>query len=151
MPQISQFPLAKEVEERMFEVFWKTLADLKKPSQAKKFFADLLTPTEKVMLAKRLGIAILLLKGYDYRSIVHVLKVSPVTIGRVKFWLTTAGEGYKRAIEKILKEEKQQEFWDNLEEKLTELFPPRYGTNWKGRRKEQFERLKLRRRKRSIL
>lgn len=151
MAQVSKYPLPKEVEERMFDVFWQTIANLTTKQSVKKFLYDLLSPTEKTMLAKRLGIAILLLKGYDYRSISEILKVSTATIMLINNWLKTEGDGYKTAIKKILKKEKQEEFWDNLEEKLMEIFPPRYGTQWKGKRKDYYERLKLRRRSRSIL
>ena len=151
MAQVSKYPLSKDIEERMFDVFWQTIAGLKTKQSVKKFLHDLLSPTEKTMLAKRLGIAILLLKGYDYRSISHALKVSTATIMLINNWLKTGGEGYKMVIKKLLKQEKQAEFWDNLEEKLSQVFPPRYGTDWKKARQGEWKGRIERRRKRSIL
>jgi len=120
MTQVSKYPLNKEVEERIFEVFWQTIADLKTPWSVKKFFHDLLYPTEKVMLAKRLAIAILITKGYDYRSICQILKVTLPTVWTVNIWLKQGGEGYKMAIEKILKQEKSEEFWQKISDFVKE-------------------------------
>ena len=48
------------VEERMFEVFEKTFLGLKSAESARLLLGDLLTRTEKIMIAKRLAIAVLL-------------------------------------------------------------------------------------------
>lgn len=83
MPQVSKYLLEKQVKNRVFEVFWKTIAGLNTTPQVKEFFDELLTPTEKIMLAKRLAISILLYKKYSYEDIVDILKVSPSTIGNI--------------------------------------------------------------------
>ena len=151
MTKVSKYLLKEEVKNRMYEVFWKTIADLNTPSQVESFFKELLTPTEQVMLAKRLAIAILLTKKYSYESVVDILKVSPSTIGEISLWLKKEGKAFRVAITKILKQEKQDEFWDNLEQFLSALIPPSKGTNWKQVRCEQWKRLRERRWKRSLL
>lgn len=135
----------------MFKVFWKTIADLKDTNQVQQFFQELLTPAEEIMLAKRLAIAILLTKKYSYEEIVDILKVSPVTIGNISRWLKTKGKAFQKAINKILKQEKQEEFWDNMEEFFSDIIPPRPGSDWKRARSEQFHRLRERRYRRSLL
>lgn len=150
MAQVSKYPLSKESEERIFEVFWQTIADLKTKETVKKFLEDLLSSTEKTMLAKRLAIAILLTKGHDYRSISKTLKVSTATIMLINTWLKQGGQGYKMVIQKLLKREKSEEFWDNLEETVSKILPPTYGTNWSKKRKEQYQSLRSSRRNRSI-
>ena len=50
------------------------------------------------MLAKRLQIAELLLKGNKYDYIRDQLKVGFSTIGRIATWLSLSGEGFKIAI-----------------------------------------------------
>ena len=151
MTKISKYLVNKEVEKRMFEVFWQTIADLKDPMSVEAFFQELLTPTEKVMLAKRLAISILLTKKYSYEQIVDVLKVSQATIGSIARWLKTEGVAFQKAINIILKKEKQEEFWDNLEQFLSELIPPSRGTDWREARREQYEKLRQRRYHRSHL
>jgi len=122
MPQVSKYPLGEDLEERVFEVFWKTIAELDDEDEVKKFFLDLLTPTEQIMLAKRLAIAILLPKDWNYRSISQSIKVSAATIGSVANWLKRGGEGYKMAIDRILKEERWQEIFEKFEDKLKDFF-----------------------------
>lgn len=115
MAQVSKYPMNKGVKERLFELFWKTIASFKTSQEAEGFFRDLLTPTEQTVLTKRLGIAILLLKKYSYPEIVDTLKVSPTTINKIQIWLKTGGEGYKKAVEKIIKGEKLEDFKDDIE------------------------------------
>lgn len=151
MPQVSKYPVSKEVQERMFEIFWETIAGLENAQKASEFFHDLLTPTEKIMLAKRLAIALLLIKGYDYRSIVNTLKVSPTTIGSVRLWFQTAGSGYRKAIEKIIKSEKQEEFFEKIEEVISKFIPPPPGTDWVKERREEHASRRARRQRRTTL
>ncbi len=151
MTKVSKYLMKKAVEDRMFEVFWKTIADLRTSYEVEAFLKELLTPVEQIMLAKRLAISILLVKKYSYEEIVDILKVSPVTIGNVARWLKTEGQAFKKAIDKIIKQENQEEFWDNLEQFLSEIITPGKGTNWKIVRQEQYEKLRARRARRAHL
>lgn len=127
MAQVSRIPLKKALEERVFEVFYQSVAEAKSVNDVKLLLGDLLTPTEKVMLAKRLSIAILLIKEYDYRSIREILKVSPVTIGKVANWLKFKGEGYRRVANKLLKEDAWVAFFDEIQDLFHALRrPPSY-------------------------
>ena len=83
MAQVSKHWVPKEIQERILSVFVKTLANLKTERQVSLFVEDLLTSTEKVMLAKRVAIAFLLSKEYSYRQISLMLNVSMSTIGWV--------------------------------------------------------------------
>jgi len=130
MAQVSRYPLKKEVEEKIFEILLKTIADLKKPEEVNEFLEDFLSPVEKIMLAKRLAIAILLAKGYDYRGIREVLKVTPGTVAEVNLKLKYGGKGYKRVVEKFLREEKIEKLFEKIDEALSQTFPPK-GKNWK--------------------
>jgi len=114
MPQVSKKYVAKDIEKRIFEVFEKTLTDLKDKDEVKNFIADIFTPTEKIMFSKRLAIAVLLAKGYDYREIGGVLKVSSTTINSILKQQSINGQGYKKAVEKILRNEALQEIFMDL-------------------------------------
>ena len=151
MTKDSKYLLKDEVEKRMFEVFSRTIADLNNPLQVEDFFKELLTPSEQIMLAKRLAISILLIKKYTYEDIVDILKVSPVSIGIIARWLVNEGKAFQKAIGRILKQEKQEEFWDNLEQFLSDLIPPNKGTDWKRVRAEQYQKLREHRHRRSLL
>lgn len=120
MTQVSKYPLSKALEEQMFNLFFRSLADLRLPSDIKEFLDDLLSPTEKTMLAKRLAIAMLLVRNYDHRTIKQTLKVSLTTISKVRFWLKNQGKGYRMVIDKFLKEEKWDEFWQKMTDFIKE-------------------------------
>lgn len=105
MSQVSKYPLSKNIADRIFEIFLTTFVRIKNKEESDQFISDLLTPTEKIMLAKRLAIAFLLEKGHDYRTIQRIIKVSSGTITSVNISRHHGSEGYKRVIEKILKEE----------------------------------------------
>ncbi len=120
MTQVSKYPLPQALEEQMFNLFFKALADLRFPSDIKDFLNDLLSPTEKTMLAKRLAIALLLTKDYDHRTIKQILKVSLTTVSKVHFWLKNEGKGYHKVFDKFLQEERRNEFWQNLADFIKE-------------------------------
>jgi len=136
MPQVSKYPLAQAVYKRIFEILFETIADIKNPKEVEEFFADFLSPTERIMLAKRLSIAVLLTKGYSYAEVRKILRVSQTTVADINVFLKYAGQGYKKVVEKILRKEKQEEFWQKIDDVLSETIPP-YGRNWYYWRKER--------------
>lgn len=140
MSQVSRRWISKEVEDRIFDIFWESLASCSTKQTVATFLEDLLTPTEKIVLAKRVSIALLLLKGYDYKSINNLLKVSDPTIWIVKLWLKTKGKGYHLILEKIIKSEQMEKFWRDLENKVQNILPPRPGSNWSEIRYKQMEK-----------
>ena len=135
MTQVSKYPVHKDVEKRMFEVFQKSIASLKNPTDVEDFFDEFLSPVEKIMLAKRLSIAILLTKGYRYPTIASILRVTPSTIANVSMNLQYKGVGYKRVVEIILHDEKINAFWQQVEDLLASI-PKSKGSNWKYHRQE---------------
>lgn len=56
------------------------------------FFQAFLTPVEKEVLAKRLKVAILILKGSDYKKIEEKLNTSAVTISKIRQALFSSPE-----------------------------------------------------------
>jgi len=101
MPQVSKNQVSKETEKKIRRAFARALVGLKSEGEAERYIFDLLTPTEQIMLAKRLAIAAMLIEGLSYRQIAEKIKVSTATIGRVNLWLRTAGDGYRLAIKKM--------------------------------------------------
>jgi TrpR-related protein YerC/YecD len=139
MAQVSKRLLQKEVENRILDLFWESLASLPNNSKVSLFLEDLLSPTEKLMLSKRLAIAFMLIKGYDYTTINERLKVSNPTIWAVKNSLRYKGKGYNSVIKHIMSKEKWEKFWLDLDIFFDHILPPRPGTNWKEVRRKQWE------------
>jgi len=106
MAQVSRYPLSPKVYERIFEILFESILKIKNKKEAEDFLGEFLSPTEKIMLAKRISIAVLLAKDYDYRAIIKTLHVSFPTIAGVSSSVKYAGGGYRRVIEKLLEEEK---------------------------------------------
>jgi len=121
MPQVSKYPISRDVYERIFDIFLNTLARLKTRKKVAAFLKEFLTPTEQVMLAKRLAIAFLLRKDYRYREISEILKVSLSTVGFIAMDLKD-GENYKRVIDRVLKDEEVEKFIEEVGEKVAALF-----------------------------
>ena len=133
MAQISKYPISKDIADRIFDIFIKTLIKIRSESDAQNLANDLFSPTERIMFAKRLSIAFLLMKGYEYRKIRQILKVSLTTIASVNISLKFGSSGYKAILERISKEEKLEEFFLNIAEKSLSLPAkvPAGGGSWR--------------------
>ncbi|MCL5970155.1 MAG: YerC/YecD family TrpR-related protein [Patescibacteria group bacterium] len=152
MTMISRRILNQELEKYIFELFIKSIGDLRDPEEIKNFLEDLLSPTERIMLVKRLSIAILLEKNYTYEQISQILKVSSPTINKVGLTLKIGASGYQKVVSKIIKGQKKEELADKIEEILIELSPEkRYGSIAYEKKRQEGKELITRRRRRSLL
>lgn len=115
MPQVSKYPISQAVYDQIFELLLRVFSDSLTKDDASSLLQDLLTPTERIVLAKRLAIALLLSKKYSYAEIGKVLRVSKPTIAMVNLSLKYEGRGFKRFTERILKEEKIRNIWEEIE------------------------------------
>lgn len=139
MTQVSKYPLDKDIEQEMFRKFWRSLTFLRDDDTISSFFSDFLTDTEKLMLAKRFTIAVLLLRGHRPQQIKETLHVSFSATGSVTSWLKNAKPKTLSALEHIIAETHWEQFLDKIEEMFDKL-PPRYGTNWSRVGKEKWQR-----------
>ena len=70
----------------------------------KAFLKELLTPSERIMLGRRIWIARLILSGCSHADIGEKLEVGPNTIVRIEKWLKKQMPGYRDAIKGLEKE-----------------------------------------------
>ena len=101
--------------------FAQTISDLRDVKETDQFLNDFLTDSEYEAFAKRLAIAFLLEKGYDYRTIQKIIRVSAPTITSVNTARKYGSEGYKRLVAKIIREEKLINFFEETVEKLLSI------------------------------
>ncbi len=73
------------------------------------FLLALLTPTERLMLAKRLAIIILIKEGLPESTIANTLHVTRVTVSRMQLFFEARGQGYEIALKKLDEEKALQE------------------------------------------
>ena len=123
MSQVSKRILTKDIEQRLFQNFWQIFADIKNPKDVQTFLEDLLSPTEKVMLAKRMAIAILFSRGYDHRAISSMLKVSTTTVSKIALFFKIKSPGFQLLIRKYLQKQSFAQMVQELERYLYRLQP----------------------------
>lgn len=120
MTQVSKYPIPTDIYNRIIDIFAKSIAGLTTKSQVIKFLDDFLSPTEKIMLAKRLSIGFLVAKKYDYREISKTLRVSTSTVADVAS-LYRYHDSFRKVVDDILKEEEIDKFFLDLGEKVSSM------------------------------
>ncbi len=104
MPKVSRNILSEEVHHQIMDGLVRSFARTSDEAKIKKFMNDPFTPTEKIMLAKRLMASVLLQRGYGYLAICRMLKLSKATVNFIKRDIERSGEGYRLIYESIFKE-----------------------------------------------
>ena len=96
--------LTKEEHIRTLDLLYTAAAAIQGRDAVKLFLRDLLTPSERIMLGRRIWIARLLIGGETPTDIGRRLKVGINTVARVERWLHDQFLGYEQVIEKLEKE-----------------------------------------------
>lgn len=133
MPHISRRPLNKNLLKEITDELWWVLTNIKSDNEMATFIGDLLTPTERIMLAKRFTLACLIMRGWGWQDISNLLRVSSATINRMQNWLDGRGSGFRKALEKLEKKKRWEDFWSRVDDLLPEL--PKSKSDMKGRAK----------------
>lgn len=120
MSQVSKYPVRKNVYERIFDIFLETFSKLKSKKEVSDFFDEFLTPTEKIMLAKRLAINILLAKDFGYREISEILRVSSTTISSVSDKYKY-GKTLNKITQTLINKEGIEDFWLEIADACTAM------------------------------
>lgn len=113
MPHISRVDIDKRLEAELFESLETALGKLSK-TEMKEFLFSFLSPTEKLMLAKRLAIIILLKENVSATNIASTLHVTMETVVRTRMKSELSKEGYEIALKKIENEKFINDFKDTL-------------------------------------
>lgn len=142
MTQVSKRQLNSDVQKRIYEIFVDILKEVQTSSDVQSLLEDFLTPTERVMLPKRLCIAYLLLKQYNQRAIASYLKVSFTTINRVSTALKIGGHGYTLMLTRLQKREKIDAILKQIEEGIVSTLASFGGPTqvWRNIQNEQKKR-----------
>lgn len=140
MAQVSRKYLSGETQRRIVSLFLSSVALSSSEKETASFIDGLLTPTEKIMLAKRFSIAFMLLNGYDYQTICDTLKVTTGTVGDVSLMLKIRGNGIRKIVSKIKRNETMRKIWGEIKDGIDELFASAPGKNWSQSKKELWRR-----------
>ena len=128
MPHVSSKKLDSGLSEKLF----KELIVIFGKAQDKKFLSlvmnELFTETEKIMLAKRLAIVLMLSSKTPQHRVVEILKVSPTTVAKTSLGIEI---GRYKSILKISSKEKtdiEKIVWNILT--AGGIMPPRHGRKY---------------------
>lgn len=83
MPHISSKKLSSHFSEKLFRKLLAVLGQAQNKQSLASVVNELLTPTEKTMLAKRLAIILMLESNTPQHRVVEILKVSPSTVAKI--------------------------------------------------------------------
>ncbi len=112
------------IEEKVYKVFIESVKNTKTSGEVVDFLNDLLSPVEKIMMAKRVAIAFLLLEDkYTYSEISRIIKVSKGTIAKIHAVFALQGKGYRKTLGDILQRKKIGNALSELYDILTPLPP----------------------------
>lgn len=131
MPHISSKKINPLLSEKAFKKFISILGKANEKNYFSLVAEELFTSTEKIMLAKRIAIILLLSDKIPQDRIVNVLKVSPSTVSKMSLKLEI---GKYATILQISKKEKfdlEKLVWNRLT--VGGIMPPKVGRRyWKN-------------------
>jgi len=141
MTRISQYPINNNLLTKLFDLFFEVVGKKNNSEEFKNTITDLLSPTERIMIAKRIAIIYLLLKKVNYITIADVLKVSSSTIGKFQLIIENS-VGIVPTFKKLLRNERISQFLEEIY--LAFRGPGVPGVDWSSawKQKLEFERKK---------
>ena len=133
MPHVSRKKIKKEIATELADQFLTFLSLAQTKKEARILANELLSQTERVMLAKRLATVVLLIRGYSFTQIEDALGVTRQTV--IRIWKAMK-EGKYDKITRYAREHtkhfKQETFMDELIRVIHFGMPPRAGKGrWK--------------------
>lgn len=134
MPKVSRNPLSREMQQEMMRAFIQTLVKISDDALLRRFLDDLLSPTEKLMLSKRLMAAVLLQRGYSGGAVSTALKMSKTTVWLIQRELVKSGDGYRTVFDRFFRESRGQRILDAVERFLNAITFPVKGSRSSMRR-----------------
>lgn len=133
MPHVSKKKIKKEIATELADQFLTFLSLAHTKGEARILANELLSQTERVMLAKRLATVVLLVRGYSFTQIEEALGVTRQTVIRV--WKDVKAGKYEK-ITRYARDHtrhfKHESFMDELIRIIHFGMPPRAGKGrWK--------------------
>lgn len=118
MTRISRFKLRNEELEELVDHFTYLISSLTSKSEIENFFTEFLTREEKLMLAKRLVLFMMIQKSYSPTTIQSTLHISYETVRTYTNQFTNKNAIFKKTIQQLIKREKSKEFWKKVDTML---------------------------------
>ncbi len=113
MPHVSQRILDSKTKRQISDTFELVLGKMDK-DETNTFLFSLLSDTERLMIAKRLAISIMLHEGITQSSIAEALCVTRETVNRIDLAMMKKPKGFEAAFAKIRADAVMQELKKTL-------------------------------------
>ena len=124
MPHVSSKKLNDKIWAEVYRQFMVALAHTEPRAKRRKKLHAILTPTERIMLAKRVALIPLISQGSSWYAIKRKLNISPSTITRIAKVIDRGG--YQDLLVMYKKQTKNRS-WKIIETLLFGIFPQRDG------------------------
>jgi len=145
MAQVSKRRVKPEITSKIFSLLFDVIGSQSDTSKFKILIDGILSPTEKIMIAKRIAIFFLLTKQIDWKSICDILKVSNASVSKCRMILINNTE-MNVVLNGLIKKKQTALFFEEIF--LLFFGPGTAYVNWKS----AFERkIKLEERKSEVL
>lgn len=114
MTRISKRKISGEILLRIYQLFFEVFSRSHSHDSFLVLLDDVLTPTEKIMVAKRIGIIYLLIKEVDQQTISEILKVSTSTVSIYCVQFYKRETRIVKIIKNMLTKEKVLDFMEDI-------------------------------------
>lgn len=110
MPHVSKIKLNKKAEEELIKNLDLVLSKIGKNEEMVPFLNSLLTETERLMIAKRLAVILLLEHGLHDVQISNMLHVTRMTISKMRLFYEGRGKDLKIGVKKLAEQKNIEDF-----------------------------------------
>lgn len=128
MPHISSKKLNQKILEELFDKLFSILSKGERKGLLSSVVNELVTSTEKIMIAKRLAIILMLTSNIPHERVAQVLQVSPTTVSKMSLKVEI---GKYKSILKVSQKEKvdiEKLIWNILT--VGGIMPPKVGRRY---------------------
>ena len=125
--------------EKMYSMFFEVLFNLRTKKSFFEVIDEIISPVEKIMIAKRVITMYLLMKNVEYETICHALKISTSTVAKFSLLLTNSPH-IKARLLKIIESDRVKLIFEDL---IAAIFAPgAIGVDWKGAWRRKLDKKK---------
>ena len=141
MVQLSKRKVKPEAMNKMFSLLFDVLGKQGNRNSFNIIIDGMFSPIEKIMIAKRVAIFFLIMKGEEWKTIRDIVKVSLASVSKCQMVLKNNAE-MQCTLQALVGKKEMELFFDEL---ILTLFGPGTAyTNWKNawKRKKELEQKK---------
>ena len=133
--------MRSEVYDKLFNLLFEVIGNRNDKDEFNKVMIDILSPVERIMIAKRIVIMYLIIKEINYKTICDVVKVSNATVSKFRLTMEKS-DGIVPLLKEMIKIEKVKLFFEELLDSLAG--PGVVGVSWSSawKRRNDLERKK---------